>query len=98
MSFHLRDELASRMFVTAREAQRQKGEAVDERGLQKLSEDCLSDAQIFVEVICHEREHDFQLVRWLEGSGPTAQGRPSGAPRGIYECMRCGHQEERSGK
>jgi hypothetical protein len=97
MSFNLRDELASRLFVDFVTAD---GMAIlaspTDHG--SLAKKCLHVAQDFCETVCAERGHDFVLHHWLEGSAPSAQGRNSGAPRGMYECSRCAKQEERSSK
>lgn len=96
MSFSLREELASRLYVDAIAASRATLAKVE--NLPELSRTCLAYAQDFVDTVCHERGHSFHLQRWLDGHAPTAPGRSSGAPRGIFECSRCGKEEERSGK
>jgi hypothetical protein len=91
---NFRDEIASRLFVGAI-AKSQGHQASD---LRSLAHQCLEEAQVFAEAVCHDRDHEFHLVRWLEGHAPSAPGRPSGAPRGVYACARCGHEEERTGQ
>jgi hypothetical protein len=101
MSFNLRDELASRLFVQFMSQDAVEFESVNPRPLARkteLAQRCLHVAQDFCETVCSERGHDFALHHWLEGTQPSAQGRNSGAPRGMYECSRCGKQEERSSK
>ena len=88
--FHLRDELASRMFVKLYDPTRN-----DPGAVRTLTKETLAAAQEFCEEICSERGHNFELHHWVEGDRPTAQGRASGAPLGVYECSRCARQEER---
>lgn len=92
MSFTLRDELASRLFVARATAH----DTLSESDARNMASATLDAAQTFCEVVCAERGHEMGLVEWLEGTGPTRQGQGSGAPRGLYECKRCGKQEEKA--
>lgn len=101
----LAEELASQIFVEVVTAERLPpgGTPLEGRGdaapvdRRQLTHDALKDAQVFCETLCAERgDHDFDLVRWLEGNRPAQRGHGSGAPIGLYVCLRCGRQEERS--